>query len=114
MKLRQRYQETVDVDVKKGFVRVLDATELENTKTDLQWYVPHLPVLNPNKQDEVRRVYNAASKVGGVLPNDIFMAGPELLQSLIGIIFRFTEKQIALTADFVAMFLQVKLPTADC
>ena len=30
-KLRQRYQETIDVDVQKGFVRVLDETELENT-----------------------------------------------------------------------------------
>ena len=41
------------------------------------------------------------------------MAGPDLLQSLIGIIFRFREKQIALTAD-EAMFLRVKVPPADC
>ena len=38
------------------------------------------------------------------------MAGPDLLQSLIEIIFRFREKQIALTADVEAMFLQVKVP----
>ena len=42
------------------------------------------------------------------------MAGPDLLQSLIGIIFRFREKKIALTADVEAMFLQVKVPPADC
>ena len=57
---------------------------------------------------------NAASKFGGVSLNDNLMAGPDLLQSLIGIIFRFREKKIALTADVEAMFLQVKVPPADC
>ena len=112
--LKERYKETIDVDVQKGFVRVLDEAELENTKSDLQWYLPHIPVLNPNKPDKVRRVCNAASKFGGVSLNDNLMAGPDILQSLIGIIFRFREKQIALTADVEAMFLQVKVPPADC
>ena len=112
--LKQRYKETIDVDVQKGFVRILDEAELENTESDLQWYVPHLSVLNPNKPDKVRRVCNAASKFGCVSPNDILMAGPDLLQSLIGIIFRFREKQIALTADVEAMFLQMKVHPTDC
>ena len=47
--LKQRYKVTMDVDVQKGFVRILDEEELENTKTDLQWYVPHLPVLEPEQ-----------------------------------------------------------------
>ena len=57
-KLKQRYKETIDVDVQKGFVRILDEAELENTKSDLQWYFPRLLVLNPNKPDRVRRVCN--------------------------------------------------------
>ena len=102
------------MDVKKGFGRFLDETELENTRTDLQWYVPHLAVLNPNKPDKVRLVCNAASKFGSISPNDNLMAASDLLQSLIEIIFRFTENQIALTADIEAMFRQVKVPPADC
>ena len=85
-KLRQRYQETIDVDVKKGFVRFLDKRELENTKTDFQRYVPHLLVLNPNKPDKVRRVCKAASRFGGVSLNDNLRACPRLLQSLIRIL----------------------------
>ena len=73
---------------KRG-VRILDEAELENTKTDLQWYVPHLPVLNTNKSDNMRRVSNR-------------------LQSLVGIIFRFREKEIALSADVEAMFFKWK------
>ena len=112
--LKQRYKEAIVVDLQKGFVRILDEEELENTKSELQWYVQHLPVLNPNKPDKVRRVCNAASKFGGVSAYDDLMAGPDLLQSLIGVIIRFREKKIALTADAEAMFLQVKVPPADC
>ena len=42
------------------------------------------------------------------------MEGPDLLQSLIGIIFRFRKKQSVLTADVEVMFLQEKVPPADC
>ena len=97
------------MDVRKGFVRVLDETELDNTKTDLQWYVPHLPVLNPNKTDKVRRVCNAASKFGGFSLHDNLMAGPHLLQSLRRNIFRFSKKRIDLNADVEAKFLQVNV-----
>ena len=102
------------MDVQKEFVRILDEEELENTKSYLQCYVPHLPVLNPNKPDKERRVCNAASKFGGVSLNDKLIAGPDLLQLLISIIFRFREKLIASTADVEAMFLQVKVPPTDC
>ena len=112
--LKRRYKKTIDVDVQKGFVRIRDEAELENTITDLQWCVPHLSVLNPNKRDKVRRVCNAASKFGGVSLSENLMAGSDLPQSLIGIILKFMEKQIALTPDVEAMFLLVKVPPADC
>ena len=63
---------------------------------------------DPEQAGEVRRVCNAASKFGGVSLNDNLIGVPDLLQSLKGNIFRFREKQIALTADVEAMFLQVK------
>ena len=103
---RQRYQETIDEDVKKNR-ESSGRNRARNTKRDLQWYVPHLPVLNPNKPDKARRVCNAASKFGGVSLNENLMAGPDLLKSLTGVIFK---KQVALTADVEAMFLQVKVP----
>ena len=39
--------------------------------------------------------------------------GPNFIK-VKGIIFRFREKQLALTADVEAMFLQLKVPPADC
>ena len=38
------------------------------------------------------------------------MKGPDLLQNLIGILFRFRENRVALTADIEEMFLQFQVP----
>ena len=108
--LRKRYQETIDTDVSAGHVRKVDQAELNETKDKLQWYLPHHPVINPQKPEKVRRVCNAAAKYQGVALNDKLLSEPVLLQSLIGIIFRFREHQIAISADIEAMFLQVAVP----
>ena len=108
--LRKRYQETT---VNAGYVQKVDQTELNETRNRLQWYLPHHPVINPHKPKNVRRVCNAAAKYQGVALNDKLLSGPDLLQSLIGIIFRFREHQIALSADIEAMILQVAVPN-DC
>ena len=78
-----------------------------------EWYLPHHPVLNPNKPGKVRRVCNAASKYKDICLNDKLLAGPNVLHGLIGTKFRFREGQIALTADIESMFLQVQVPEQD-
>ena len=111
--LRKRYQETIDTDFNAGYVRKSDQAELDETKDKLQWYLPHHPVIIPHKPEKVRRVCNATAKYQDVALNDKLLRGPDLLQSLIGIIFRFREHQIALSADIEAMFLQIGVPSAD-
>ena len=111
--LRKRYQETIDTYVKAGYVRKVQQVQLNETRDKLQWYLPHHPVINPHKPEKVRRVCNAAAKYQGVSLNEKLLSGPDLLQSLIGIIFRFREHQIALSADIEEMFLQVAVPNLD-
>ena len=65
------------------------------------------------KPEKVRRVCNATEKYHGVALNHKLLPGQDLLHSLIGIIFRFREHQIALSADIEAMFLQVIVPGDD-
>ena len=105
--LQKRYQETIDTDVKASYVRKVQQVELNETRDKLQWYLPHHPVINPHKPEKVRRVCSAAAKYQGVALNDKLLSGPDLLQSPIGIIFRFRELLIALSANIEAMFLQV-------
>ena len=112
--LKKLYQDSIKVGVEKGFVRILKQEELEATKIERQWYVPHHPVENPNKPEKLRRVCNAASKFRGISLSDNLSTVPDLLQNLIGIIYRFREQKIAITADIEAMFLQVKVPPEEC
>ena len=95
--LKKRYQEAIDTDVNAGYVRKVDQTELSETKDKLQWYLPNHPVINPHQPEKVRRVSNAAAKYQGIALNDKFLSGPDYLQSLIGIIFRYREHQLALS-----------------
>ena len=110
--LKSLYQQSIDTDVEKRFVKILDESEVKGT-FGKEWYLPHQPVLNPNKPGKVRRVCNAASKYKEVCLNDKLLAGLDLLQSLNGTIFRFLEGPIALTAEIESMFLQVQVPEQD-
>ena len=47
--LKTLYQDSIKEDVEKGFVRILNQEELEATKLERQWYVPHHPVKTPKK-----------------------------------------------------------------
>ena len=96
--LKNLYQQSIDTDVEKGFVKILDESEVKGN-FGKEWYLPHHPVLNPNKPGKVRRVCNAASKYKEVCLNDRLLAGPDLLHGWIGTKFRFRERPIALTAD---------------
>ena len=83
--LQKRYQETIDTDVKAGYVRKVQQVELNETRDKLQWYLPHHPAINPHKPENVRRVCYAAAKYQGVALYDKLLSRRDLLQSLIGI-----------------------------
>ena len=110
--LKSLYQKSIDTDVEKGFVKILDESELKGA-FGKEWYLPHHPVLNPNKPGKVGRVCNAASKYKGVCLNEKLLSGPDLLHGLIGTIFRFRERPVALTTDIESIFLQVQVPEQD-
>ena len=110
--LKSLYQQSIDADVEKGFVKILNESEIKGT-FGKEWYLPHHPVLNPNKPGKVRRVCNAASKYKEVCLNDKLLAGPDLIHGLVRTIFRFREGPIALTADIESMFVQVQAPEQD-
>ena len=77
------------------------------------WYLPHHGVFHPQKQGKIRVVFDAASLHDGVSLNNQLHQGPDLINSLLGILLRFRQYPIALVADIEGMFNQVKVPPAD-
>jgi hypothetical protein len=110
--LAEAYKKTIESDVSNGYVRQLSDEEAA-AHVSKERYLPHHPVLNPNKPGKVRRVCDAASKLNGSSLNDHLIAGPDLLNSLTGVFMRFREEKIALSADIEAMFNQVAVPKDD-
>ena len=105
VELKNAYKATIEKDLESNFVRRLDDTEASETENAMQWYLPHHPVKHPHKPGKVRGVCNAASNFKGVSLNDKLLSGPDLLRNLVGIVLRFKEHEIAMTADIESMFL---------
>ncbi|XP_066988224.1 uncharacterized protein [Macrobrachium rosenbergii] len=67
-------------------------------------------VYNQRKPDKIRVVFDCSAKFHGISLNDQLLQGPDLTNSLIGVLTRFREHQVAFTCDVESMFYQVKVP----
>lgn len=105
----QRYRERVQHLLENDYAReVTDSTDTGNRI----WYLPHFGVDNPRKK-KLRLVFDAAATVNGKSLNDYLLQGPDLLQSLYGIMLRFRENRIGVTGDIRDMFLRIKIRKED-
>ena len=111
--LRVKYEKSIKDDVDKGYVvQVLNSKD-PSERSRREWYLPHHPVVNPNKPNKMRRVLNGAAKFHGTSLNKSLLTGPDLLQRLIHTLIRFRQYQYAVSADIEGMFLQVGVLPQD-
>ena len=96
--LRERYADTIREYIRKGYVVTVEPHD-PRKRSDGEWYLPHHPVVNPNKPGKVRRVLNGASKFHGLSLNKSLLVGPDLLQNLIFVLLRFRQHKYAVSAD---------------
>jgi len=59
-------------------------------------------------------VFDCSAKFQGTSLNDQLFKGPDLTNSLVGVLVRFRQDHVALMADIEAMFHQVRVPYKDC
>ena len=104
------YEASIATDIEKGYVSFVPDSEANREDA---WYLPHHPATNVNKPGKIRRVTNASSVYQGTSLNSSLLKGPDLLCNLTGLIMRFREKCVALSADIEAMFMQVSVPPSD-
>lgn len=108
--LHVKYNAFIDDMVSKGQARQVPLSELNNEPV---FYLPHHNVVNPQKPDKCRVVWDCAAKWRGSSLNDRLLRGPDLTNSLVGVLTRFREEPIALIADIEGMFHQVRVKPTD-
>ncbi|XP_013419027.1 uncharacterized protein LOC106179805 [Lingula anatina] len=77
------------------------------------WYLPHHSVINPRKPEKTRVVFDCSAKYKGTSLNEQVYQGPDLTNSLLGVLLRFREEPVAIMADIQSMFHQVKVPPSE-
>ena len=111
--MKENYASTIREDLEKGYLITVPDSHKVEQRSNKEWYLPHHPVINPNKPGKVRRVLNGAAKFHGTSLYKSLLTGPDLLQNLIHVLLRFRQHQFAVSADIEGMFLQVVVPDCD-
>ncbi|XP_068739176.1 uncharacterized protein [Montipora capricornis] len=97
---QQQIQDMIDRDV----ARKLTQEELQKYKGPAH-YISHHEVLKPDsKSTPVRIVFNSSANYMGHVLNEYWAKGPDLLNSLLGILIRFRENEIAFIGDIKKMY----------
>ena len=67
------------------------------------WYLPHFGVYHPKKPDQIRVVFDSSAEFQGVSLNKELLPGPDLMNSLVGVLIRFRKENIAVICDIEQM-----------
>ena len=111
--LLEKYNKFMDDLFLNDYARKVTTTQdVGPLKT--HWYLPHHPVFHPQKPDKVRVVFDCSAKYRDTSLNDQLLQGPDLTNTLVGVLTRFREEPVAMMADIEAMFYQVRVPSSDC
>ena len=104
------YNETICRYIEKGYIRQIPKDEQSSTR----WYLPHFPVVRPDKETtKTRIVFDASATCEGVSLNDVIYQGPKLQRDLFDILLRFRRFPIAMVCDIAEMYLRIGLSADD-
>lgn len=68
------------------------------------WYLPTFGVYHPKKTNKIRVVSDSGAQQDGLSLNDVLLTGPDLNNTLLGVLIRLRKEAIAFTADIEQMF----------
>jgi len=112
--LSKMYSEFLVNLLNKGYARKVHKEVFDHSNDMISWYLPHHPVFHPQKPGKVRVVFDCSARYKGTSLNDQLLQGPDLTNSLTGVLTRFRQEPVALMSDIEAMFHQVHVLPKDC
>lgn len=108
---QKEYSAFMDNVLSKGYAREVPADQLHG-KEGQKWYLPHHGVYHPTKK-KLRVVFDCGASYGGTSLNEQLLQGPNLTNSLVGVLLRFRQDNVAAMGDIESMFYQVRVPDED-
>ncbi|XP_045783685.1 uncharacterized protein LOC123879835 [Maniola jurtina] len=110
--LKEKYTEVINEYLHLGHMRAITKDDMKKNEAV---YLPHHAVIRNDKTtSKVRVVFNASSKNNlGVSLNDNLMIGPKLQSDLRHTVIRWRVHPIALVADIIKMYRQVRIAEED-
>ena len=109
--LHEDYVQCVNNMLANGYAEKVP--EAGKSKDFNVWYIPHHGVYHPMKPKKVRVVFDCSARYHGFSLNDNLLQGPDLTNSLLGVLCRFRLEEVAIMGDIQAMFHQIEIPEKD-
>ncbi|XP_024118967.1 uncharacterized protein LOC112140289 [Oryzias melastigma] len=99
-KMQEQYFAFMDKLLQNGHAEV--APPLEDNEEC--WFLPTFGVYHSKKPNQIRVVFDSSSQYQGICLNDVLLTGPDLNNTLIGVLLRFRKEKVAVLADIQQMF----------
>ncbi|XP_068233584.1 uncharacterized protein [Palaemon carinicauda] len=109
----QAYNDQILDMTKRNVIRKLSDEEVKNYVGPVT-YIQHHEVLKPGSiSTPLRIVFDSSAKYMGQSLNSFWAKGPNILNSMFGILLRFREKAIGIAGDISKMYNCIKLPELE-
>lgn len=108
---QREYSEFLNDAIHKGYAEMVPSAQ-KNRSDGKVWYIPHHGVYHPKKMT-IRVVFDCGASFQGTSLNSELLQGPNLTNTLIGVLTRFRQELVVVMADIQAMFHQVKVNEGD-
>lgn len=93
------------VDFMKKVFRYEHAEPAPTLKKDQEcWYLPHFGIYHPQKPGKIRVVFDSSAQHNNISLNDVLLRGPDLKNSLLGVLICFRTEPVAVMSDIQQMF----------
>ncbi|KAG1929293.1 hypothetical protein F2P79_023066 [Pimephales promelas] len=85
--------------IARGDAEKVPESEVINQNT---WYIPHHGVYHPQKPGKIRVVFDCSAKFQNTSLNEHLLTGPDLTNTLVGVLCRFRKGQVAIIGNMEA------------
>ena len=109
----RKYQSEMEDMVRRGIARKLSDREIRDYNGPVH-YIHHHEVLKPESSSTpLRIVFNSSASYMGQKLNEFWAKGPNILNNLLGVLFRFRQEKIAIAGDISKMYHTIKISILD-